>query len=326
MTKVTRFCLLAAVVVAVSALAPNADAKCGVNKTIGNYPSAGACGYYCQMTDPGVGLGSIKGDYWVIGAGIDDPPRATCTTAGTGKDSGNYEADGTCGTQGWLAAAGTNAINIGINTDAGNTDGCPLANEHVAVAFSDVNSVANPTQAFFGVGICSMESAGNCDMGLNGSIVMAQIPKPNVTFTSKAGAALTMNVTVPPLPASACVDSTGSGHCPGGAGVQVIQGWDVVRFERPRTDTTTDNNRARASWIPVGSVGLSGGPVTFTCTDTVNANARLGLVPRLDSGFKGDFVGTGSSRIECNPTLADPSTKYKIIDKKPTTTKTPVKQ
>jgi hypothetical protein len=325
MTKVTRFCLLAAVVVAISALAPNADAKCGVNKNIGNYPSAGTCGYYCQMTDPGVGLGTIKGDYWVIGAGNDDV-HPTCSSPGLGTDSGNYEADGTCGAQGWLAQAGPNLINIGINTDAGNTDGCPLGGAHVAVSFSDTNS-AN-TGAFFGVGVCTMNAAGNCDMGLSGeSIVMAPIPKPQVTFTSKAGTALTLGVAVPAaLPPGACVDATGSGHCPGGAGIQVIAGWDVYRFERPRTDSTTDNVRTRTAWTQVGAVGPAGGPVTFSCTDAVNANARLGLVPRYESGFKGDFVGQGSTRVECNPTLADPSTKYKIIDKKPNTTKTPVKQ
>jgi hypothetical protein len=326
MSKVTRFGLFGMAIVAVLAWASPAAAKCGGSGksmfTYGSLPT-GACGYYCTMNDPGPGVGSIRGDYWVIGQGIDNVPTGNpCLFVGSGNDNGTYEADGTCGQAGWLAGAAPNEYYVLIDTDGGNTDGCPLGGDHVAVAFYD-KSTAND-QSYFGVMVSTMNAAGRADMGLGGKLTMAPIPKPNVTFSSKAGSTINLNLSVPPLPQTACVDGTGAGHCPGGPGTQVIQGWNVYRFEKPRADATADSNRLRTAWTSVGQIGLAGGPVALTCSSNAN-NARLALVPRLDSGFQPEFVGVGSSRVECDPTLADPGTKYKIIDKKPTT-KGPAKQ
>jgi hypothetical protein len=312
MSKLIRFGLLATAAVALLAWAPPVAAKCGgAGKTIANYPSVGACTYYCQLGDPGVGVGSIKGKYWVIGAGIDDV-HATCTTAGTGTDNGNYDADGTCGNNvPWYAPApDAQHLNISIGTDTGNTDGCPLPGQNIAVMFSDTNA-AN-TQAFFGINIAQMNAAAVADMGLAGSLTMQPLPKPTVAFVSKAGPTLTLNLnwTIPP---GMCIAPSGDSTSCG----QVIQGWDIYKREDSKLAPVGDNSRARTSWTLLQSVGnVSAASVSFACTTTTNNVARLSLVPRLDSGFKPDFVGTGSTRVECDPTIADPSGKFKIIDKK----------
>jgi hypothetical protein len=310
MSKVIRFGLLATAAVALLAWASPAAAKCGSGKNIVNYPSLGACGYYCQMSDPGVGVGSVKGRYWVLGAGNDDV-HADCNAAGLGTDNGNFQADGTCGQVPWYSPApDPQHLNIGIGTDAGNTDGCPAAGANIAVMFSDTNA-AN-SQAFFGINIAQMQTSATADMGLAGPLLMQPLPKPSVAFVSKAGPTLTLNLnwTVPP---NMCIAPGGdSTSC-----AQAIQGWDIYKREDSKLAPVGDNSRARTNWTLLSSVGnVSAASVVFACTTTTNNVARLALVPRLDSGFRPDFVGTGSTRVECDPTIADPSGKFKIIDKK----------
>jgi hypothetical protein len=314
MSKVIRFGLLATAAVVLLAWASPAAAKCGSGKNIGNYPSAGACGYYCQMQDPGAGMSTIKGRYWVLGLGNDDV-HADCNAAGLGTDSGNYQADGTCGQQGWLAGSTLpNTFNVGIGTDAGNTDGCPLAGANIAVMFSDTNAANN--QAFFGINIAQMNAAAVADMGLAGSLVLKPLGAPHVAYVSKAGTTVTVNLdwtaTVGPASQFCIAPGGDSTSC-----AQAIQGWDIYKREDSKLAPVGDNSRARTSWTLLQSVGnVTAASVAFACTTTTNNVARLALVPRLDSGFKPDYVGVGTARIECDPTIADPSGKFKIIDKK----------
>jgi len=319
MSKLIRFGLLAMVAGVVLGWAAPAAAKCGSGKNIVNYPSAGACGYYCQLADAGVGVGSIKGRYWVLGQGNDDV-HATCTSAGLGVDNGNYEADGTCGNVPWYAPTSDNQhLNIGIGTDTGNTDGCPLAGANIAVMFSDTN--ATNSLAYFGVNIAQMNAASTADMGLAGALTLQALPKPSVAFVSKAGTSLTLNLNWT-IPAGMCIAPAGDATSCG----QVIQGWDIYKREDSKLAPVGDNSRARTSWTLLSSVGnVTAAPVTFACSTTANTVARLALVPRLDSGFKPDFVSAGSVRVECDPTLADPGKGFKIIDKKPVTPRQPKK-
>ena len=314
MTKAIRFGSLAVAVLAIVAWASPASAKCGVNKDMGNYPSTGSCGYYCQMVDPGVGIGSVQGNYWVIGAGINDPPRATCNTPGTGTDNGNYQADGTCGTAGWLAVAGTNQYNIGFGTDTGNTDSCPLNGQKVAIAFYDKS--ADGQHAYFGALVADVQDSRTpvVDWGTAGVLTMKELPKPTITASTHTGNTrnVTMTWTIPP---GICLEGANSaGTC-----ATVISGWDVYKRERPRSDATPDNVRGVGSWQLVGNA--AGGAtntttVNFACSTQLNTVAQLALVPHLDSGFVPNFVGAGSTRVECDPNIATPGGQFKIIDKK----------
>jgi len=327
MTNRNRFTLLAAfaaAAVAVVVTATPADAGCPVNKTMGTYASSGP-EYYAVVVDPGVGLGSIQADYWAIGQGINGPG---------GVDNGLYEPDGTNGTQAWFFASPTaGQLFGGWGTNLGITDGCPKAtNDPVTpgtkVALAVYDKSADGQHAYMNVTVTDVVDARRVaiDFALLGNPTMVELPKPVVTASSHSGTqrTVTLSWTAPP---GLCVDSTASGQC-----ALAITGWDIIKREKLKTDGTPDNVRTLSSWAAVGNVAVAGGgtgtqstTVNFTCTTTTNNVAQIAIVPHLDGGFTPNYVSGGSTKIECDPTLADPGPKFKIIDKKPPT-RTPAKK
>jgi hypothetical protein len=304
MTKRTLFTLLAVAAVAVVAATP-AGATCGTNQSMGTYASCGP-DYYGVFADPGVGLGSIQGDYWQIGAGN--------AAVGLGKDNGNYEPDGTNGSQPWFVNFGTPGhLTAGWGTDLGTTDGCPVDGGKVALAMYDKS--ADGRHAYMTIAVTQQGTCANLkmDFAQGGAPNLVEIPKPTITASSHTGT--TRNVTMTwNIPAGLCNDWSNSGQCP-----LAITGWDVVKLEKLKSDGSADANRASTAWSVVGTVAgntANTASVSFACTTTANNTATLALRPKLDGGFIPNFVGAGSTKVECDPTLADPGPKFKVIDKK----------
>jgi hypothetical protein len=273
------------------------------DKTIRNYPSAGACGLFCYLTSPGANSSSsIKADYWQLGAGS--------PTDGTGVDNGTYEWDGSNGSQPWAVLfTGGWSINTTINNGAA-TDGCPSVNP-LTFQFSDTDAAGL-------TGYYATHSVANSsdiyDLGLHGgNIDLVQIPQPSITASSRPD---TSNVTL----TVSWTNNIASAHTTSNAtaATTVVRKWRVLKRHSGSGDPV---GRAVASWTQVhesadGTGGNTSASFTMGCS-ALTDDAYLALLPVYDSGFTPAYVGPSSTRIECDPNIAEPGTKFKVIKDKP---------
>lgn len=295
---------IAAVAVAMLAWAP-ADAACGFSRSFGNYPSSGACNYYCYVVSPGESSSaSIVADYWALGSG--NP------TDGSGNDSGNYEWDGSGGTQAWgVKFAG--GWSWSTDTENGTTDGCPSGSDMI-VSITDQS--ADGQTGYYLVTAADENTANkkDYDFGQNGgSLTLQAIPTPTITSSSRAGNDITVNLSWTNNLAAAYVDNN-----TGNAASAVVTGWSVLKQEVAR-GSAAPASRGAGGWTSVHTESGSGAitaTLTFACDTPASNEVFLALAPALDSGIVPGHVGANSTRIECDPNMADPDPKFKIIKKK----------
>lgn len=293
------------VALALSVASP-VEAACTSDRTFGTYPSAGACGYYCYVFTSGDNnSSSVKGFYWVLGEG-------------STRNSGGYEFDGTGGSQPWFIPGSpfTNGWSLTTTVNNGQTTGCPAPDPTVWV-FSD----SSPTGGLYGLS-ASDEDLTNFlayDLGIGmtgGRLTLQPVPAVSITGASSPEPNLVVNLGWTPNGASAF--QTNSATITGVG--QVLTGWRLYKFEVPRGGAAP-STLAVADWQLVTTFAgttTNVGSATFQCDDPANNEVFLALAPDLDNGFTTSaYVGGVSTRIECDPNVADPGERkdFRLIGK-----------
>lgn len=144
----------------------------------------------------------------------------------------------------------------------------------------------------------------DADLGILGGaqndIVLSAIPKPRIQTSTRDGVNVTALVTLEGPPAADVVDPCGC-----------LQGYRVYGTVQP-LNAMPPSSRDRSQWTVLSAVG--GGPQDAApLTGMANVQAACGGGQQLfittglafDSGF-GDVVSENSTRIICDPTVADP--------------------
>jgi hypothetical protein len=192
-----------------------------------------------------------------------------------------------------------------LGTGGCDNTGCPAFGSDLITLIQTLST--DGSKAYYAVGKVNDLNLGEYDYGRGGTDwQVAEVPRPRVTMSSRTGGTVTLNLSFDP-PAGAY------GQADGYAPESILTGYQVVRFEG-----TADPGRAPAAWtnigalIPVGSTGATLGGFEAVCGGTTN-DVFIAMRPVFDNGqFSGDYVGA-STRIECDPAVADP--RFKMIDR-----------
>ena len=167
------------------------------------------------------------------------------------------------------------------------------------------------TKAYYSVGKVSENQDGH-DYSRGGTDwLQVEVSRPRVTASSRVGNTVTMNFAMDgPVGAH--------GEADGFARNSILTGYQLVRFEGP-----ADPGRLAAAWTDLGSVvpvnengdtAVIG--VGFDCAGVQGTpnDMFVAMKPVFDDGqFVGDYVGA-STRVECDPLVADP--RFKMIDRR----------
>jgi hypothetical protein len=292
-----RILILGAVaVIAVAGIASDANAACNPTKDFKLAFGGGGDRFLNFPPDANtvIGGGVLKGRFWQGGArgavnegAPGDCPEATymLETAPQqltifGQSGGDVLSTGPC-------------VNVG----------CPAGTMVIVI-----QTLSNDgTNAYYAAGKVT-EGLGEFDFGRTGvDWTVTPIARPRVSSSSRAGNTVTLNV--------ALDGPTGAhGEADGFARNSILSGYQIVRFEG-----LADPGRQAASWTNVGSVvpvnengdtpviGLGA-----VCAGTTN-DVFVAMRPVFDGGqFSGDYVGA-STRVECDPAVADP--RFKMIER-----------
>lgn len=324
----TRLALAGAVLALVGVVASPVQAGCSdFDRTFGTYPSSNGTGcgpYYCYVISSGdATLSSLEGYYWAVGS------------AGS-RNSGQYLFDGTGGSQAWGAQFVDWSIASTVNN--GLTTGCPDGQPMVFL-FSDTSGGSS----LYGLAAVDQTLAGAqaYDIGLAGNLTLQPMPNCTITNTSRGGGGeLIVDLSWTPNAASAFTSSSGTITNVG----QVVLGWNFYSFEVPRGNPAPTNRNLRECgvsgtpckndatcdaentgdtcqdvWTLRGTIAGSGstsGQITFSCDDPTNNEVFLSIGPDLVDGQDSWYVGGNSTRIECDPNLADPGDRreFKLIE------------
>lgn len=165
---------------------------------------------------------------------------------------------------------------------------------------------ADGSKAFYAAGKVN-ETIGEFDFGRGGTNwQVAEVPRPRVTSSSRGGSTVTLNLSFD-APVGAYGDADGFARS------SILSGYQVVRFEG-----SADPGRNPAAWTNIGAVipvtesGATLGGFGAVCGGTTD-DVFIAMRPIFDAGqFSGDYVGA-STRIECDPAVADP--RFKMIDR-----------
>lgn len=258
---------------------------------------------------------SDAGDYF-----INCPPDAVCTIAGgvlKGRfwQAGNRGAaneGAACPEATWLLETGAGQLTIFgqsggdiLGTGPCDNTGC-VANAQVTV----IGTISTDgTKGYYAVGKVN-ETVGEFLYNRGGTDwAMTEIPRPRVTNSSRGGSTVTVNLSFDP-------PSGAHGEADSFSRSSILTGYQVVRFEG-----AADPGRLPAAWsnlgavIPVSEGGATLGGLAAVCGGTTD-DVFLAMRPVFDGGqFSSDYVGA-STRIECDPAVADP--RFKMIDRNKT--------
>lgn len=274
-----------------------AEATCGFSRSFGNYPSAGACSYYCYVVTPESNASNINADYWTLG----DPSI----------NSGTYEWDGTDGSQAW-GTLFTGGWSWRTDTENGLTNGCPSGSNMIA-QLSDASGN-------YAYAAATEDTARpiDYDFGFGGSSITLQpIPALTISSSGRTGSQLDINVS--------WTDNSGSAFFDNGTGLtagDIFQGFTVYKLEQARGSGAPADS-AIGGWTATNGSGANSATVNFTCDDVANNEVWLALGVDYAGGFSSGHVGPPSTRIECDPNMANPEPRIRVIDRKDRTGRTP---
>lgn len=299
MTRTARFLGIAAVGATLVMLLPGAQAACNPARFIGQFNPPNYTYTFMPTTSTNTST-SIVGHFWEVGnaaganegAGCPDsywfrvcPSSYPCGGNPTGK---------TRYILGYLGGAGCN------NT------GCPGA--------GDLNTLIQDTttdgKVVFALARVSRLPPRDYDYSrLGTNITLVEMPRPTVTASSRSGTTINLNLTLNPL-------ATGFYGLAG----QTAQGPGNISGYRIYTFTgTADPGRGKAGWVADAvSRPYTGGAVTVTgfpvnCSNTAQ-DVFVGVGLEFDGGTVSSDYVSGSFRVECDPTIANPK-NFKTLDK-----------
>ena len=303
----SKLAIVGAVALALAVASP-VEAACTSDRTFGTYPSAGACGFYCYVFTSGDNnSASVTGFYWVLGEG-------------STRNSGGYQFDGTGGSQPWFIPGSPfpNGWSLTTTVNNGQTTGCPAPDPTVWM-FADTGSSCGGGMYALSASDEDLTNFLAYDLGIGmsgGRLTLQDIPPMSITGSATPGSQL--EVTLGWTPNGAAAFQTNSSTITGVG--QVITGWRVYKHEVPRgAPAPTAFNLSSWDFVQTFSgTTANAGTVFFSCDDPTNNEVFLALAPDLDNGFTTTpYVGCASTRIECDPKVADPGARkdFRLIDK-----------
>jgi hypothetical protein len=253
-------------------------------------------GSFYSYTGPPIDTGSLTAVWWALGTG--DP------AIGAGDDNGSWDASRWITFYSGQGPGGTFYYGATFATgwSAGEVDGC-IANNATGCNCMLLTQQAPGDVARFALLSQAATPAGDAFFVLPGNapILMVPIPSPQiVSSTRDANLDLTVTASLPSP----------------GAGVYQLGGCDCNLSYRIREIVQTrglspPTSRDAADWggvqNPVDAADTTSS--IFSACGATNTDVYLAteLVPDPASGFTSPLVSELATRIECGPTLADPT-------------------
>lgn len=259
--------------------------------------------------------GAATVSFWALGAG--DP------AVGPGTDNGGFDLVGYPGFYGAGYSSGPSyagglwyAATINGTWEAAGIDGCIGSGNCMCLLISDHDGergfwavTGGQSDANFNTSINQGGADGN---GNNLPIILATMPKPSITASTRAAdGSLDVEVTVK-LPAPTGGDFTNDGCGCAPIGYRVLQ-QVLTSGSMPPTDrgvsVWSEPALAAGGAQGVTSFGVGAGDAGVTIRSACGASdTDVYLTAQLvfDSGFATTVVSGNSSRVECGPNLADP--------------------
>jgi len=312
-----RLSILASIValgVVALVLPAPASASCGNPLTFnqGGYVCPG--GYYCYILSGATGsddIASLQADFWALGTG--DP------AVGSGDD------DGSRANSDWLTRFGATYPIYMRNTNnwsQPNIDGCienPAApgTEKMIALFSD--QATDGSTSYWAVAGALRVPADSPQFNFKNNpasdIAMVEAPLVQIVASRKiSDTVVEVDVACPNLSAGFYSDGNVLFS-------EAVQGCAI--FQQQLTvgsaGPTGAGSRATSNWTSIGTVASgSTGTVTLSgCNAVDNFSNYLAAGVAFDSGFTTNFVGANSNRVDCGPNVANPTPRFKIIDRDP---------
>lgn len=299
MNRKTLIVLGIAGVIALGGAVSDANAVCGVAQ-IFNLAFSGSGNPDNALVFPAeannaLSSGLVKGRWWQAGARNlhnegSDCPESTYLIQSDGTLNANVET-----------VYGAMAGDWGAGPCGG--VGCPVGTMVLLVQTTDNAG----TKSYYAIGKTNQLSDGSYDFtrgGVNWPVV--EVPRPRVTSSSRGGSTVTVNLSFD-APAGA------RGESDAFPANTILSGYQLVRFEGQ-----ADPGRAPAAWtnlgavIPVGATGATAAGIGLVCSGTTD-DVFIATRNVYDNGqFPGDYV-SASTRIECDPAIADP--RFNMIDR-----------
>jgi hypothetical protein len=288
-------------------------------QTSPGHPSCGNGGLgYCYVTSAaGQGRSTIKGNYWIVGAG--NP------TNGAGVDNGTQPA--APGVADFLPDEGAPNLYLKGDWTDGRVDGCvesvPLAQNAMAVGLSDVDGSA--ATGFFAAACVKRDPTVGVEYDFTTinpltNIELKAIPKPTITGSTRVGEGSQVTIASPNF--APIFYSDGSPNC---TIANVIPKYDVWVQQVPRGGAAPGDRNLPTAWV-LGNTCNTGSPcqVTVNCGGGPGSNcdAFFAVSPKFDvggvggapGGFGSQRVSPNSTRTQAGQTLATPP-KPKTIRK-----------
>jgi hypothetical protein len=270
---------VAAVALAVLVMAPSASASCIPGKSATTY---GAALTYWHVPVQG----TLTGQTWQLGA-----PGSWSTGNCNTVDSGN-------GFPGFLYFS-AGGINLHLDLGACGA-GCPGPVGANTLAVLAMNRTPAGTDFLLDTVAETPLAANNYDYSTQGDHGLIPIPRPRVLASSRVGSSVNLNVGI---------DSISAGLIGPGAATA------VTGFNLLSAPSTADPGRDSGAYSPRASVPSSGGnaatsQISVDCTDITKDQFLVVQIVLENGTVLSSSVG-GATRINCNPTMANP--KYKVV-------------
>jgi len=276
--------------VALGAAATDANAVCDGK---GFQTAFGASNTYLTFppdADMTVGGPNLKGRFWQTGNRANGNEGTLCPEI-------TYMLDMGGGNLAIFGNMGGDVLGTGPCVNAG----CPVGSMTILVQTKSTDG----TKSYFAMGQISEDAAG-FDFGRlpGGNWIVAEAPRAKVTTSGRTGTNVNLNVhfDAPSVFVHSEVAPT-----------NILTGYQVFRV-----NSNTDPGRAPAAWgapiqtVAAGSTGADI-PLVIDCS-AVATDVFIGTRAVFDNAqFSSDDI-SGATRVECDPTLADP--RFKNIDKR----------
>lgn len=278
-----KIVLGAVAIVASLMLAGDANAGCPTPKLFGTFDAGRALYTYVNFAEGGDNA-SIVGRFWT-------PGSRTSVNEGTFDDTN------------WLRQYGTGRWYISGDLATPAVVGCPAGAMTLLLQDSRNGELAVARVAEFPAQGLPFSFAT-----VGGDMTLAATPSPRLTNRVPNATGSSWTVVIDPMTTNFYSDGSSTRDAN-------VTGYQLVQ-QRRATGAAVDNNAGQ--WANVGTaVSAAGGSVPVTVDCTAGDQVYLGVKVIFDGGAFASDVISGRANVTCDPNLADPDRKFKVIDRKP---------
>ena len=291
MKKMTKMAVLAVLALALSTA--SVWATCSPAKVMTQFSSSKGLYTYTDWDDNlGTQNTDLVGRYWKTGAyataNSDDPDGLICT-AGPTCWFRQYAATGRWYVNSNLGAGGVGCPSINISAEMYNQK----TGEFFAYTLCESGEPGCPSPA----GYPAFDVADVFDFDFAPTVI-----RPRAVSSSRAGT--TVNVTLAMNPVYYQQFTTTGATVPP----------PEARVYRAISATKPSPNIATGAWVQVGTLPVAGGQAAFAADCASTATDNWFAVGVVVAGEAPRFV-SAPTQVECDPNLADPNGRFRMIDK-----------